>query len=38
MATGSAARFYWPGAAAVDAAGNVYVADTREQHDSKDRA
>lgn len=24
----SAARFYWPGAVAVDAAGNVYVADT----------
>ena len=28
-ATGSAARFYWPGAAAVDSAGNVYVADTQ---------
>ncbi len=28
-ATGSAARFYWPGAAAVDVAGNVYVADTQ---------
>ncbi len=27
-ATGSAARFYWPGAAAVDSAGNAYVADT----------
>ena len=28
-ATGSAARFYWPGAAAVDSAGNAYVADTQ---------
>jgi len=27
--TGSAARFYWPGGAAVDIAGNVYVADTQ---------
>jgi sugar lactone lactonase YvrE len=27
--SGSAARFYWPGAAAVDGAGNVYVADTQ---------
>ena len=26
---GSAARFYWPGGAAVDGAGNVYVADTQ---------
>ena len=26
---GSAARFYWPGAAAVDGAGNLYVADTQ---------
>ncbi len=28
-ATGSAARFYWPGGAAVDSAGNAYVADTQ---------
>jgi hypothetical protein len=28
-ATGSAARLYWPGGAAVDSAGNVYVADTQ---------
>jgi hypothetical protein len=27
--TGSSARFYWPGGAAVDSAGNVYVADTQ---------
>jgi hypothetical protein len=28
-ATGSAARFYWPDAAAVDSLGNTYVADTQ---------
>jgi sugar lactone lactonase YvrE len=27
--SGSAARFYWPSAAALDSAGNVYVADTQ---------
>jgi sugar lactone lactonase YvrE len=27
--TGSAARFYWPAGAAVDSAGNAYVADTQ---------
>ena len=31
MAQGSAARFYYPNGVAVDSAGNVYVADTRNE-------
>ena len=33
--TGSAARFQRPDGVAVDSAGNVYVADSWQQHDSK---
>ena len=35
---GSAARFFQPYGVAVDSAGNVYVADTRQQRDPQDRA
>ena len=36
--TGSAARFYYPSGVAVDSAGNVYVADTRQPHDPQSDA
>ena len=36
--TGSAARFNYPSSVAVDSAGNVYVADTRQQHDPESDA
>ena len=36
--TGSAARFYDPFGVAVDSAGNVYVADYRQQHDPESDA
>ena len=36
--TGSTARFNYPAGVAVDSAGNVYVADTRQQHDPESDA